>query len=86
MCDQDQLIDMGKGAVSRREFGALGAMAALAALRPELDQFFDKVLVNVDDAALRRNRLFLLSTIQAALGAVADFGAVEDSPGAAARA
>ena len=31
MCDQDQLIDMGKGAVSRREFGALGAMAALAA-------------------------------------------------------
>jgi len=62
------------------------AMAALAALRPVLDQFFDKVLVNVDDAALRRNRLFLLSTIQAALSAVADFGAVEDSPGAAARA
>src|SRR5690554_3821367 len=31
MCDQDHLIDMGKGAVSRRQFGALGAMAALAA-------------------------------------------------------
>jgi carboxymethylenebutenolidase len=31
MCDQDQLLDMGKGAVTRREFGALGAMAALAA-------------------------------------------------------
>lgn len=31
MCDQDQLIEMGKGAVSRRQFGALGAMAALAA-------------------------------------------------------
>jgi len=31
MCDQDQVIEMGKGAVSRREFGALGAMAALAA-------------------------------------------------------
>ena len=31
MCDQDQLIDMGKSGVSRRQFGAIGAMAALAA-------------------------------------------------------
>src|SRR5688572_33130769 len=31
MCDQDQLLDMNKGAVSRREFGAISAMAALAA-------------------------------------------------------
>ncbi len=31
MCDQDQLLDMGKRAVSRREFGAISAMAALAA-------------------------------------------------------
>ena len=31
MCDQDQLLDMGKAAVTRREFGAIGAMAALAA-------------------------------------------------------
>jgi carboxymethylenebutenolidase len=31
MCDQDQLVDMGRHGVSRREFGAMGAMAALAA-------------------------------------------------------
>ena len=31
MCDQDQLVDMGRRGVSRREFGAMGAMAALAA-------------------------------------------------------
>ena len=31
MCDQDQLLDMGKRGVSRREFGAVSAMAALAA-------------------------------------------------------
>ena len=31
MCDQDQLLDMSKRGVSRREFGAIGAMAALAA-------------------------------------------------------
>ena len=31
MCDQDQLIEMGKGGLNRREFGAMSAMAALAA-------------------------------------------------------
>jgi carboxymethylenebutenolidase len=31
MCDQDQVIEMGKSGVSRREFTAMGAMAALAA-------------------------------------------------------
>jgi len=31
MCDQDQIIDMGRSGVSRRQFGAIGAMAALAA-------------------------------------------------------
>lgn len=31
MCDQDQLIEMSKSGVSRRQFGAIGAMAALAA-------------------------------------------------------
>jgi carboxymethylenebutenolidase len=31
MCERDQLIDMGRGAVSRRQFAAMGAMATLAA-------------------------------------------------------
>ena len=31
MCEQDQLVAMGKGGFSRREFGAVSAMAALAA-------------------------------------------------------
>ncbi|WP_027135931.1 glycine--tRNA ligase subunit beta [Geminicoccus roseus] len=61
------------------------AMAALASLRPVLDQFFDKVLVNVDAADVRRNRLYLLSTIRSALGAVADFSKVEDVPAQAGR-
>jgi glycyl-tRNA synthetase beta chain len=62
------------------------AMTALAALRPALDQFFDDVLVNVDQPDLRRNRLFLLSTIRTALGAVADFSRIEDAPVQAGRA
>jgi glycyl-tRNA synthetase beta chain len=54
-----------------------GAMAALARLRPHVDVFFDRVTVNADDAALRANRLKLLSGIRDALGAVADFSKVE---------
>ncbi len=54
-----------------------GAMAALAKLRVPLDAFFDKVTVNADDAALRANRLRLLSGIVKAMDRVADFAKVE---------
>jgi len=50
-----------------------GAMRALAELRPPVDAFFDKVTVNADDPALRKNRLHLLSQIRAATLNVADF-------------
>lgn len=53
------------------------AMAALARLRQPVDQFFDKVTVNADNADLRVNRLKLLSEIGAAMGEVADFAKVE---------
>jgi len=49
------------------------AMAALATLRAPIDAFFEHVTVNSEDAALRRNRLFLLSQIRTAVRAVADF-------------
>jgi glycyl-tRNA synthetase beta chain len=54
-----------------------GAMAALAKLRRPVDEFFDKVTVNCDDAALRANRLRLLARIGATLGKVADFSKIE---------
>jgi glycyl-tRNA synthetase beta chain len=50
-----------------------GSMRALAELRAPVDAFFDKVTVNADDPALRRNRLHLLSQIRAATLNVADF-------------
>ena len=56
------------------------AMRALAELRGPVDAFFDRVLVNADDAALRVNRLLLLGRIRSALGAVADFSLIEDAP------
>jgi glycyl-tRNA synthetase beta chain len=61
--------------VEKEDFEA--AMRAMAKLRPHVDAFFDKVTVNVDDRALRENRLKLLSEIRAATRAVADFSKIE---------
>ena len=52
------------------------AMSALAALRGPVDAFFERVLVNADDAALRENRLRLLSQVQRDMAQVADFSQI----------
>ncbi|MBB4002952.1 glycine--tRNA ligase subunit beta [Aurantimonas endophytica] len=52
------------------------AMAALARLRIPVDAFFDKVLVNAEDAAVRANRLALLTRIRAATRRMADFSRI----------
>ena len=62
-------------AVKKEDFVA--AMRAVAKLRPPVDAFFDKVTVNVDDKALRQNRLKLLDQIREATREVADFSKVE---------
>jgi glycyl-tRNA synthetase beta chain len=51
-------------------------MRALSALRGPVDAFFDEVLVNAEDAAVRANRLALLSRIREATGRVADFSKI----------
>jgi glycyl-tRNA synthetase beta chain len=48
------------------------SLQALAALKAPVDRFFDQVLVNVDDPALRANRLALLGELHAAMNRVAD--------------
>jgi glycyl-tRNA synthetase beta chain len=53
-----------------------GAMRALAELRAPVDAFFDSVTVNATDAALRANRLALLSEIRAATLQIADFSKI----------
>jgi glycyl-tRNA synthetase beta chain len=53
------------------------AMSELARLRRPVDDFFDKVTVNCDDAALRENRLRLLSRIRDTMNQVADFSRIE---------
>jgi glycyl-tRNA synthetase beta chain len=61
-------------AIQKEDFSA--AMLALSALREPVDSFFEKVLVNDEDAAVRANRLALLQRIRAATGQVADFSKI----------
>ncbi|MDZ4254144.1 MAG: glycine--tRNA ligase subunit beta [Sulfuritalea sp.] len=48
------------------------SLQSLAALRVPVDAFFDAVMVNAEDAALRANRLGLLATLHQAMNRVAD--------------
>jgi glycyl-tRNA synthetase beta chain len=48
------------------------ALACLAALREPIDHFFDDVMVNAEDMALRNNRLSLLKTLRDLFLQVAD--------------
>ena len=48
------------------------ALRHLATLRPAVDAFFDGVMVNAEDAAVRRNRLALLSRVQQLFLEIAD--------------
>nr|WP_295987310.1 glycine--tRNA ligase subunit beta [uncultured Agrobacterium sp.] len=52
------------------------AMQALSTLRAPVDRFFEDVLVNDEDAAIRANRLALLKAIREATGTVADFSKI----------
>jgi glycyl-tRNA synthetase beta chain len=49
-----------------------GTLKALAALRDDVDAFFNDVMVMADDAALRANRLALLNALHAMMNRVAD--------------
>jgi glycyl-tRNA synthetase beta chain len=48
------------------------SLQALAALKDPVDAFFDAVMVNAEDPALRANRLSLLRALHAAMNQVAD--------------
>ena len=67
------LQDVARQADAAFDAGDLaGSLQALAALKAPVDEFFDKVLVNAEDPALRANRLALLGQLHAAMNRVAD--------------
>ncbi|HET8869042.1 MAG TPA: glycine--tRNA ligase subunit beta, partial [Aquabacterium sp.] len=49
-----------------------GSLQALAMLKAPVDAFFDGVMVNAEDPALKANRLGLLATLHQAMNQVAD--------------
>lgn len=59
----DQLFETGDYTAS---------LQALAVLKAPVDTFFDEVMVNADDPALKANRLGLLATLHQAMNRVAD--------------
>jgi len=56
--------------LTKRDYSA--ALARLATLRPAVDGFFDDVMVNAEDPALRRNRLALLAQVRQQFSRIAD--------------
>jgi glycyl-tRNA synthetase beta chain len=71
----EKALPAARASVEKEDFAA--AMKALSQLRAPVDEFFEKVLVNTDDASLRLNRLLLLTRLRNALSAVADFSKIE---------
>ncbi|MBZ9851979.1 glycine--tRNA ligase subunit beta [Mesorhizobium sp. CA14] len=61
-------------AIQNEDFSA--AMLSLSVLREPVDSFFEGVLVNDEDQAMRANRLALLARIRAATDQVADFSKI----------
>jgi len=53
----------------------------IAAMRPRIDLFFDKVLVNAPDAAIRTNRLTLLNNLLTEFSTIADFSEIVTEKG-----
>ena len=74
----EQALSEALGAVELKAQPAFAArdytasLQALAALKAPVDAFFDQVMVNAEDAALRANRLALLAQLHAAMNRVAD--------------
>ena len=51
-------------------------LESIARIRPALDLFFDKVMVNAPDPAVRQNRLTLLHTMLSEFSTIADFSEI----------
>lgn len=51
-------------------------LSAIASLRPKVDLFFDKILVNDPNEAIRRNRLALLHSLLTEFSTIADFSEI----------
>ena len=65
-------LDDTTAALHQRDY--VRVLERLARVRPQVDAFFDQVMVNADDPAVRGNRLALLKRLGDRFGAVAAIG------------
>ena len=55
------------------------SLETIAGLRPAVDQFFDKVMVNAQDQSVRNNRLAMLAGLLSEFSSIADFSEIVTS-------
>ena len=65
-----------QNALAQHDFQA--ALTALSAVKPQVDAFFDNVMVMADDAAVKQNRLNLLNELSQLMNAVADISLLSE--------
>jgi glycyl-tRNA synthetase beta chain len=71
---EEEIADRVKKMAERREY--VGALEAIATLRPQVDAFFDQVLVMDPDPKIRASRLWLLTKIVGNFSGIADFSEI----------
>ena len=54
------------------------ALSELASVKPQVDAFFDGVMVMAEDAAVKQNRLNLLNRLAEQMNAVADIALLSE--------
>ena len=75
--DIEQRLHTAMAAVPDSDFDFASKLTALGQLRFPIDAFFDGIVVNDDDPAIRLNRLGLLAVIREKMLLVADFSKIE---------
>ncbi len=63
----------------RKSEDYMQSLAVIATLRPAVDSFFDRILVNAPDPAVRANRLALLGRLFNEVSSIADFSEIVTS-------
>ncbi|MBI3404968.1 MAG: glycine--tRNA ligase subunit beta [Acidobacteria bacterium] len=66
----------GEAATLKRAGQYREALTAISALRPQVDKFFEQVLVMAEDSNVRKNRLTLLAELLSEFSTIADFSEI----------
>ena len=69
----EALANVRAGDAASLEEAYVSATSSIAEIRPVVDDFFEEVMVMDEDAALRKNRLALMSGVGALFSPIADF-------------